>query len=229
MIVTIHQPEHLVWLGLLNKISQADTFVVFDNTQFKKNYFENRNKIKVKDGWMWLTVPIKEHVLATQIKDIKISYDKNWQKKYLTSLRQNYSRTKFFEIYYPRIEYIINKKYELLLDLNLELLFFLLDSFGIHKNVIKSSELKLPSGINGGSDWCLEICKAVRADVYLAGSTAKDYLDEDSFKRSKIELIFHKFDHPVYNQINGDFQPFMSAVDALFNLGEGAKKLVLNS
>jgi len=229
MIVTIHQPEHLVWLGLLNKISQADTFVIFDNTQFKKNYFENRNKIKVKDGWIWLTVPVKEHSLATHIKDVEISYDKNWKKKYLTSLRQNYSRTKFFDVYYPRIECIINKNYKLLIDLNLDLLFFLLDAFGIHKNVVKSSELKLPGGINGGSDWCLEICKAVRADVYLAGSTAKDYLDEDSFKKSNIKLFFHKFDHPVYNQINGDFQPFMSAVDALFNLGEDAKKLVLNS
>jgi hypothetical protein len=227
MIVTIHQPEHLVWLGLLNKISQADIFVIFDDTQFKKNYFENRNKIKTAQGWTWLTVPVKSTSLNTKIKDIEISYDRDWQKKYLNTLVMNYSRAPFFKSYFPRIESIILKKHRFIMDLNLELLFLFMELFGIKKKTIKSSELHLPENIEGGSNLCLEICRAIKADMYLAGSSGKDYLKLDCFKKAGIEVVFHEFTHPVYKQLHGDFQPFMSALDALFNLGPDAAKIIV--
>ena len=226
MIVTIHQPEHLVWLGLMNKISKSDVFVIFDDTQFKKNYFENRNKIKTKDGWMWLTVPVKEHSLSTEIKDIEISYNTNWQKKYLNTLKTNYSRSPFFNIYFDRIESIISKKYKLLIDLNLDLLLLFLESFGINKKIIKSSELHIPQDIKNGSDICLEICKSLKADTYLSGVSGKDYLKLNDFEKVGIKVIFHDFNHPVYKQMWGDFIPGVSSLDALFNLGEKSKKLI---
>ncbi|HLP86292.1 MAG TPA: WbqC family protein [Candidatus Paceibacterota bacterium] len=226
MIVTIHQPEHLVWLGLISKISKSDIFVVFDNTQFKKNYFENRNKIKNKDGWMWLTVPVKDHSLSAEIKDIEISYNTNWQRKYLNTLQTNYSKSPFFKVYFNKIESIINKKHKLLIDLNLEVLLFLLESFGFNKKIIKSSELHIPQDIKNGSDICLEICKSLKADTYLSGISGKDYLNLDDFEKVGIKVIFHNFNHPVYDQLWGDFIPGMSSLDALFNLGEKAKELI---
>src|SRR5438132_417721 len=120
MIVTIHQPEHLVWLGLLNKIKMADAYVIFDSVQFKKNYFENRNRIKTQDGPMWLTVPVKNHSISTVIKDIEISYDTPWQKKYLAAIQTNYGKAQYFGEYFSAIEKIINKNHRLLVDLNIE-------------------------------------------------------------------------------------------------------------
>jgi len=225
MILTIHQPEHLVWLGLIDKISKSDIFVIFDDTQFKKNYFENRNKIKTKDGWAWLTVPIKDHSLSTKIKDIEISYSTNWQKKYLNTLKTNYSKAPFFNVYFNKVESIINKNYKFIIDLNLALLFLTLESFGINKKIIKSSELYI-SKDKKGSDICLEICKIIKVDTYLSGSSGKDYLKIDDFKRSGINVIFHEFNHPVYRQLWEGFIPGMSFIDALFNLGENVKKLI---
>lgn len=226
MIVTIHQPEHLVWLGLLSKIMKSDVFVVFDNTQFKKNYYENRNKIKTATGWSWITVPVKNHPLKTNINMVEISYDRKWQRKYLLTLTNCYSKTPYYDRYFGKIESIILKNHKYLIDLNMEILNFLLFEFGINKRIIKSSELDVEKGGVGGSALCLSICKATGADVYLAGPSSRDYLDLAEFEKSRIKVIFHEFEHPVYKQQFGNFEFFMSSLDALFNLGQDAKLLL---
>lgn len=225
MIVTIHQPEHLVWLGLIKKISDSDVFVILDSVQFEKNYFQNRNKIRTKEGWMWLTVPIKKSPLSTLIKDIEISYEEKWQKKYLKSLQIHYGKAPFFKKYYPQIEEIISKNHKLLVDLNIELLELVLKEFGVeNKKIIRSSELEIKQGI-GGSNVCLEICKKLSAKTYLSGPSGKEYLVLDDFNTHNIEVCFHEFKHPEYVQVHGEFLPFMSSLDALFNLGDEAKKI----
>ena len=94
MIATIHQPEHLIWLGLIDKISRADVFVILDTVQFRKNYYQNRNKIRInaKEGWAWITVPTKKQPLKTKIEDIEIS-NIAWKEHYLALLEINYSIT----------------------------------------------------------------------------------------------------------------------------------------
>ncbi len=227
MIVTIHQPEHLIWLGLIKKISDADTFVILDSVQFRKNYFQNRNKIKTRHGSMWLTVPVKSAPLDTKIKDIEISYDQNWQEKYLNSIRTHYGASKYFKEYYPKIEQIVLKNHKYLADLNIDLINFFLDEFGVKgKKIIKSSEIDL-DGILGGSNVCLEICKKNGECTYLAGPSGKDYLNLDDFDKEKIKVIFHEFEHPSYGQLHGEFLPGMSSLDALFNLGPEAKKILV--
>jgi hypothetical protein len=226
MIVTIHQPEHLVWLGLIKKISDADVFVILDSVQFEKNYFQNRNKIRTKDGWIWLTVPVKNSPLETLIKDIEISYDKPWQKKYLTSLRINYGKAKYFNNYYSKVESVILKKYKYLSDLNIELLYFLLEEFGISKKkIFKASEMSIQNG-GGASNVCLQICKKFEKCTYLAGPSGKDYLKLQDFEDAGYKVVFHDFKHPEYKQVYGGFLPFMSSLDALFNLGLEAKKIL---
>lgn len=225
MIVTIHQPEHMVWLGLLDKISKADIFVILDDTQYKKNYFENRNKIKTKDEWTWLTVPVKKHSSTAKIKDIEISYDRDWMKKYLNLIRENYTRAPYFKKYFPKIEEIINKKHKLLADLNIEILKFFLKEFDITpKKIIKFSDLGISDTV-GEQDVNLVISRHLGAKTYISGPTGKEYLDLTPFKESGIEVTFHEFKHPTYPQLYGEFLPFMSSLDALFNLGESVKKL----
>ena len=209
MIITIHQPEHLIWLGLIDKIFRADVFVVLDNVQFRKNYFQNRNKIKTKDGWAWLTVPVKKHPLKTKIKDIEISYNHNWVQGYLDLIRRNYKKTKYFTNYFPELEKIILKKYKYLADLNLELIKFILKHFKIETKVVRVSELKLSEN-KSGSDLILEICQKLSAETYLSGTSGKDYLNIYDFESAGIKVIFQEFDYS---------DETLSSIDLLFNYG----------
>jgi hypothetical protein len=206
MIVTLHQPEHLVWNGLLDKIKKADLFVVYDDVQFEKNYFQNRNRIRAGDGWMWLTVPIKKHPLKTKINEIEISYNEPWQKAYLEQLRISYLGSRNFNTLYPKIQEIINQNFKMLVDLNLALLYLFMKEFNIKTKVMLSSSLKIPPEFKS-SNRVLEVCKRVRATTYLSGQSGVDYLDVHSFVEAGIKVKFHSF----------DITDNLSAVDYLFN------------
>ena len=217
MIVTIHQCEHLVWLGLLDKISKADVFILADNFQFKKNYYENRNKIRTKDGWQWLTVPVEKDN-HKPINEVKIINDIKWQLKYLNTIKQNYQKSEKFNFYYLDIENIILGNWSSIGHLNERLLKLFLNWFNIKTSIIRSSELNLQH-LNEGTITLLEICQKVGADTYLSGSSGKDYLDLSLFEKNNIKVVFHEFTHPVYKQQYEPFIPGMSALDYLFNLG----------
>jgi len=218
--VTIHQCEHLVWLGLLDKISKADIFVLADTFDFKKNYFENRNKIRTKDGWQWLTVPVEKEN-HTPINEVSIIYNENWQKKYLESIKYNYRNSPYFNRYYPEIEMCIMEKYGQTIyisDLNEILLKLCLKWFDINTPIILSSSMELTESLRS-SERLLEICQKVGADTYLSGPSGKDYLDLSLFEKNNIKVVFHEFIHPVYKQQYSPFIPGMSALDYLFNCG----------
>jgi hypothetical protein len=220
MTLTIHQCEHLIWLGLLDKISKSDVFVLADTFDFKKNYFENRNKIRTKDGWQWLTVPVEKEN-HKPINNVSIIYNETWQKKYLGALKQNYSNSPYFNRYYPEIEMCIMEKYGQTIyisDLNEILLKLFLKWFNIKTPVILSSTLKLNESLRS-SERLLEICQKVNTDTYLSGASGKDYLQVDSFEKNNIKVVFHEFEHPIYKQQYEPFIPGMSAIDYLFNCG----------
>lgn len=224
--ISIQQPEHFPWLGFIHKVMSADEFVLLDNVQFEKNYFQNRNKIRTSNGLQWLTVPIKKHSLDILIKDTRISYDFDWQKDYLKALEFNYQKAKYFANYYPKIENIILKNYELLADLNYKLIKLILKSFDINTKIVKMSELNLPSKMEDGSEKCLEICKELSANIYLSGPFGKNYLDISMFKEENIKVEFHEFNHPVYRQVYEPFIPNMSSVDLLFNYGPNSLSII---
>lgn len=226
MTITIHQPEHLVWLGFLDKILKSDIFVVLDGVQFKKNNFQNRNRIRTADGWRWITVPVKGHSLSTPIKDIEISEVSDWRRSYLDILKSSYKRADFFQPYYRTIEKILLKRHKLLADLNFELLMEFLNFFGIEKKVLKSSEMGLPETLKS-SDLLIKICQDLSGDTYLAGAGAHEYIEEGKFSEAGIKLEFQEFQHPVYKQVFDPFVPGMSSVDLLFNHGPKAKEILL--
>jgi hypothetical protein len=220
LTVTIHQVEHLVWLGLLDKIYKSDVFVLADTFDFKKNYFENRNKIRTKEGWQWLTVPVEKEN-HKPINEVSIIYNETWQKKYLGALKQNYSNSPCFNRYYPEIEMCIMEKYGQTIyisDLNEILLKLFLKWFNIKTPVILSSTLRLNESLRS-SERLLEICQKVNADTYLSGSSGKDYLNLNLFGKNNIKVVFHEFIHPIYSQQFEPFIPGMSSLDYLFNCG----------
>ncbi len=229
MRITIHQPEHMPWLGLIDKISKVDLFVILDNVQFKKNDFQNRNKIRSskKQGFSWITVPVKNHPLSANIKDIQISYSHNWIEQYINLIKENYKGSEFFEKYFEMISNILNKRFTGLSELNIEIIKLILNEFKVKTKIVYASDLGL-SKIKGGNEVVLDICKKVNASTYLSGIGGKSYLNLKDFERENIKVEFQEFKHPTYQQQFEPFMPFMSCIDLLFNAGPMSGKILFN-
>ena len=111
LIVTIHQPQYLPWIGYFDKINQVDAFCFLDNVQFKKNEWQNRNRIKTAQGWQWLTVPVK-HRFPQTIEEVEINDTVNWRRKHLQALATNYKKTPYFDEYIEFFEDVYSNEWE---------------------------------------------------------------------------------------------------------------------
>jgi len=230
MIITIHQPEHLPWLGLFNKISKADIFVILDNVQYEKNYFQNRNRILGTNGVQWIGIPVvnKNHMEQT-IATTKIASDpKNikWRQKYLQTIKQSYGKYPYFNEVYPIIEDAINLETELFIDINVLIIESFCKSLDIYPKYVFASKL----GVDGlKSDLILDICKKTDADTYIAGPSGRDYLDLKSFDDNNIQVVFNDYHHPIYEQRKTDeFISHLSALDLFMNVGfSKAKEIIM--
>ncbi len=216
MIVAIHQPQFMSWLGYIDKIDRCDAFVFLDNVQFKKNEYQNRNRIKTASGWQWLTVPVT-YRYPERIIDVRIDNRTDWRRKHLMAIRTNYSRAPYFSECYEEITKLYMKEYEYLCDINIESVKMILRLFGIEKEIYRASSME---GLREDPTLRLvDICRYLGADTYLSGAGGRDYLDLSAFEREGIGVIFQDFHHPRYPQLYGEFLPSMSAIDLLFNCG----------
>ena len=225
--VAIHQPEYLPWLGFFKKMMNSELFVFYDDVQFRKKGWQNRNRIRTKNGTVLLSVPVHAHSYPN-INEITIDNKKNWSNRHKKSILYNYASAPYFEDFKDFIESVFEKKFEYLIDLNTEIIKFVMNELEIKSKIIFSSELKISKK---GSDMILDICKKVGADYYITGTSwAQSHLRIDEFKKSNIVLEFQKLQHPIYTQIHGEFIPEMSIIDLLFNEGKDrAKEILQNS
>ena len=221
MILSVHQPQYLPWLGYFDKIDKSDVFVFLDNVQYKAREFQNRNKIRTQDDWLWLSVPVK-YGTRQKIGQVKIDNGSDWSKKHWNSLKTWYGKADFFKNYAGFFEKTYQESWETLLDLNLQIINYILGEFKIKTQIYRESELNIQTT---RTDRIIQICQALKADTYLSGSGGKNYLEEDKFKAAKIELRYQEFVHPVYKQHNAklnNFLPYMSIVDLIFNQGQAS-------
>lgn len=223
MKITIHQPEHMPWLGLFHKINMADVYVVLDNVQFRKNYFLNRNKIKTANGWTWINVPVN-HNIETLIKDVQIASDSRWKKKWWDTIFYSYKKASNFNNYSDELENLVNENWTNLSQLNISLLKFFCNHLEIKTDFILASELDIDGK---ASDLILNICKKMGAESYVSGISGRDYLKLDDFKNNNITVTFQEFHHPVYKQLYAEpFVPCMSVADLLFNYGNDGLAII---
>ncbi len=229
MIITIHQPEHLPWLGLFNKIAKADRYVILDSVQYEKNYFQNRNRILGTNGVQWLSIPIsnKGHmdgsIATTQIaNDPKNS---KWKEKYLQTIRMSYGKYPFFSEIFPVLEKAMDLDTDLFCEINISIIKAFCEQLKIYPEYIRSSDLN----VNGlKSDLILDICKKAEADVYIAGPSGRDYLDLETFDDAGIQVVFNDYHHPVYPQRRSEeFVSHLSALDLFMNVGFDEAKTVI--
>ena len=162
MIITIHQPEHLPWLGLFNKLAKAEKFVILDSVQYEKNYFQNRNRILGTNGVQWISIPVsnKGHMDGSIATTLIATDPKNakWKEKYLQTITQSYKKYPFFNYVYPLLEKAINIDTEYFCEINIAIIKTFCDALNIHPEYIRSKDLKV-DGLK--SSLILDICKEV--------------------------------------------------------------------
>lgn len=228
MILTIMQPAYLPWLGYFDRIAKSDVFVVLDHVQMdmsSKTKFANRNKIRTKDGWIWLTVPLKTKGKHGDLylNEIEIADDSSWSRKHLASLDANYRKASFYKEQRDFLNDVYDRKWPLLCDMCDEVTRYLLNAFDIKTQVLYSSQLKSRTT---KSDLILDLCLEVGATEYISGPFGREYLDREAFKKAGIKVWFHDYPHPVYTQAFDGFEPYMSALDLLLNHGPDSRKIL---
>lgn len=223
MIVGIHQPAYLPWLGYFDRIRAVDLFIYLDTVQFQKGSFQNRNRVLTGKGPAWLTVPVETagKLYSTLLKDVSIDNSQNWQAKHWGTLRMNYSGAPMFRELAPKLEPYYAHPWLRLADLCWEMLSMFNSMLGIGTQIVRASELGEVDGRK--SDLVLNLCRRVGATTYLSGSQGRDYLDIGSFRSAGIDVQFQNFFPVPYPQPVAEFIPALGVVDFLFNVPAPAK------
>ena len=221
MICAIHQPQYLPWLGYFDKMARADVFVLLDNVQFKKNEWQNRNRIRTPngDGWQWLTVPVL-HEFGQNINEVKLKSTEDWRGYHIRALEINYSRAPYFKKFWPILRSLYEREWASLGELNVACVGTFKDILGIKTKLVLASTLPVATT---KMQRLVDICRCVACDTYIAGAGAEAYMDLDAFRASGLTLEIQHYEHPVYPQLwartPGQFIPCLSVVDKLFNCG----------
>ena len=217
MKVVVLQPSFLPWLGYLDQYAWSDRFVLYDDVQYDKNGWRNRNRILTNQGPQWLTVPVKTTGQSwPEIRQIEVDYRTPWRRKHLESIRQAYSKSPHFTSIFGLLQDYYANNYPLLLDWNVEGLRCLSQTLGLPWKAVLSSSIESQGR---KTERLIGICRSLGATHYLSGDAAKQYLDVSSFESIGCQVHWHGYQHPVYPQRGGEFVPYLSVLDLLFWCG----------
>jgi len=204
----------------------VDEFVVYDEAQYTRRDWRNRNLIKTKDGLKWLTIPVQvKGKYKQKIDETRVS-DNNWAQKHWRTIYHNYSHAVFFENYKDEFErvYTVAAEMDLLSEINLYFIKFLIKILEIKTEFSQSGQYVLTGN---KSEKIISVCKQAGADIYITGPAAKSYIDINLFKAEGISLIWMDYSkYPEYTQLYLPFSHKVSAIDLIFNAGESAKQLL---
>jgi hypothetical protein len=226
--LSINQPAYLPWLGYFHRIAISDAHIVLDHVQLEKNSFTNRNKVRTPEGWCWLTVPVQTagRFGALPIKQVEIANQKPWAPKHWQTLRLNYSKAPFFDEHAGFFESIYARRWEKLAELAHEITAYLLNAFGIGTKLYFSSEM---SASGKKDELVLNLCRELGATMYISGMLGRNYLREELFVQHGIAVRYDDYRHPVYPQVYPGFEPYMAAIDLLFNCGPASLEIMMKN
>ncbi|MFA6082406.1 MAG: WbqC family protein [Patescibacteria group bacterium] len=220
------QPTYLPWLGYFELMLSSDVFVYFDDVQFVSKSWQQRNRIKTATGELMLTVPVlKKGEHEQVINQTLINNQENWRRKHLGSIENSYRKAPYFDHYIDGIREIYARDFTKLIDLNVALNEFVRAKVGITTPVKYSSQICPPAERNAR---IVDICHKIGATELYDAAGAEAILDLDYYKKNNVKMIFQHYNHPIYKQQFGEFLPYMSAIDLLFNEGEKAKEIIIS-
>lgn len=227
MKCAILQPSYIPWRGYFHQIQKSDFFVFYDDVQYDKHGWRNRNRVKTAQGAQWLTIPVhkKGNIEFTKrICDVEIAWDRPWNRKHLAALTQSYAHSRYFAELEPTLDSWYSSTLTKLADFTIDLTVELASRLGIqHTKFVRASQL----GILGHrTERLINIVKHLGCDHYISGPSAKAYLQEECFERAGVTLEYMKYTYPEYPQLHGPFDPHVSIVDLLFMTGKDAPNYI---
>ncbi len=217
MVVSIHQPDYIPWLGFYYKVAHSDLFVYLDDAQFSNAAAHNFNVIKTAQGELRLKIPVQQK-MGDAILEVKTRDTMPWREKHLKTLEMNYKKAPYFDLFYPMFAEVLSKEYASIAELNMAINAMILQGFGIHVPVLRSSSMGIETL---REERILDICSKVGADVYLSGNGARVYQEEAHFSDRGIVLQYLDYQPIAYPQVwpRVGFLPCMSVIDYIFNCG----------
>lgn len=219
--VLITQSNYIPWKGYFDSINLVDVFIVYDDMQYTKRDWRNRNKLKTPQGTSWLSIPVTvkgkyfQKINKTEVLDL------SWTEKHWKTIYQYYSKAPFFKDYKSTIESIyMNCKTNNLSEINIQFIEAINSILNITTRIIRSSELGL---VEGKTERLVDLCKKVNGTEYYTGPAAKNYMDESLFLKEDIKINYLDYSgYPEYHQLHEGFAHDVSILDLIFNEGENA-------
>ncbi|MFK5889280.1 MAG: WbqC family protein [Flavobacteriaceae bacterium] len=224
--VAISQSNYIPWKGYFNSIKTVDEFVLYDDMQYTKRDWRNRNKIKTPHGLKWLSIPVEvKGKYYQKINETKIS-DKSWNTKHLNILKNNYAKAKCYnDVIYFIEELYCTATQNYLSEINYHFLYKICNFLEIDTKISFSGDYKLLK--EGKTEKLVDLCLQLKAFEYYTGSAAKNYMDESLFERENIEVFYFDYsNYPEYSQLYGKFEHQVSILDLIFNEGTDSPKYI---
>ncbi len=219
--LVVLQSSYIPWKGYFDLMNMADEFIIFDDAQFTKNDWRNRNRIKTPTGVNWLTIPIR-HRFGQKISETVVS-DPRWRMKHWKTISQNYVRASYFVEYKEKVEELyLGAEQENLSEINHRFLKSIAEMLGIALEISWSHQYRIEGG---KTDRLVNLCRQARATKYLSGPTARGYIDPSAFEKAGIQLEYFDYSgYPEYPQIYEPFDHYVSVLDLIFNVGPEATR-----
>lgn len=223
MTVSILQSNYIPWKGYFDIIAKSDVFVIYDEVQFTRRDWRNRNLIKTTDGLKWLTIPVIQDDYYQKIFETKILQG-NWTKKHKSTLQYNYSKSAYFKEYRDFFFDIYDSPSTDLSQINRLFIEKICAILAIETKIIDSRELSLEGD---KVERLVDACKKLNATKYLSGPAAKNYMNEVLFNENNIELEWMDYsNYKEYKQLYPPFEHGVSVLDLIFNEGPNARSFL---
>jgi hypothetical protein len=226
--VAIIQSNYIPWKGYFDIINLVDEFVLFDDVQYTRRDWRNRNLIKTLDELKWISIPVevKDKYFQT-ISEVKV-VDSKWTQRHWRNIHNNYTKSPFFSLYCDRFyeAYTYASRLSFLSEINFIFIQLINDILGIGTEVNRSDKYICKGDRN---EKLVSICKQCGADSYLSGPSARNYLDEEKFTAVGIQVEWIDYSgYPEYPQLGNQFHHNVSIIDLLFNTGPDAPSYMLS-
>lgn len=215
MIVAIHQPDYIPYLGYFYKMAKSDVFVFLDDCQFSNDNWHHWNRIKTPQGECRLKIPVQQH-LGDLINEVRSKDELKWKEKHLKVLEMNYKKAKHYEEVFSFIKEKFETSYSSIAEMNIAINTDICHKLGFFPKLYCSSDLPIQTV---REERVIDICKLLGGDEYLSGKGAQAYEVEEHFTEKGLKLTYTDFEVFEYHQLWGEFLPYMSTLDYLFNCG----------
>lgn len=225
MRCVILQPSYIPWRGYFDQVNRADIFIFYDDVQYDKHGWRNRNQIKTSQGKKWLSIPVHSRgnvSNALPIHQVEIDWSSAWNEAHWKALQYAYGRAPFYDAYAPLLEPFYQRHDHFLADLTIEMTIALAAALGNrHTRFVRSSQMQAEGS---KTERLIDLLRQVGADSYLSGPSARDYIEPEKFQQAGIKLDYITYNYPPYPQMHPPFDPQVSILDLLFMTGPDAMR-----